>query len=315
MNPTLRWRAFWFAPASPVNLAVCRILFFGALALHYAPLDLHAWGDVAPVFWSPPWSFALLGLPVLRSGPLLVVEWTWKLALIAACVGLATRVSTALCLVLGFYLLGLPNGFGKIHHYDAVVVFAFAILALARSGDALSLDRWLARTPPPIAASGEYTWPIRMVWLLMALLFFGAGVSKLRTSGLAWIFSDNLAVFLVQAQYHYGNAVPATSFGLVLARHPWLCRALAAATVLGEIGYPLALISRRARVLLVPGVLLMQIGIRVLLGPSFLAWMLCNVFWVPWDRVLRIGVGAGSADADADATPDQERAAACRAAS
>jgi hypothetical protein len=311
-----RWLAFWFAPASPVNLAVCRILLFGSLALLYAPVDLHAWGAVSPVFWNPTWSFAVLGLPVLRPAELLILEWTWKLALVGACLGLATRITTAASFLLGFYLLGLPNGFGKIHHYDAIVVFVFAILALSRCGDALSVDRLLARArcaspARPVPASGEYTWPIRMVWLVMALLFFGAGTSKLRTSGLAWIFSDNLAVFLVQAHYHFGNAVPLTSFGLVLAEHRWVCRALAAASVAGEVGYPLALVSRRARAVLVPGVFLLQVGIRALLGPSFVAWMLCNLFWVPWDRVLGL-------DTRADATDelrDQARAAACRAAS
>ena len=45
--------------------------------------------------------------------------------------------------LLAGYLLGLPNGFGKIHQHDAIVVCVCAILALARSGDALSLDRAL----------------------------------------------------------------------------------------------------------------------------------------------------------------------------
>jgi len=51
-----------------------------------------------------------------------------------------------------------------------------------------------------------------------------------------------------------------------------------------------------------------QIGIRVLLGPSFVTWMLCNVFWVPWNRF----VGGRRGDDERD---DQSRVAAVRAAS
>ncbi len=134
--------------------------------------------------------------------------------------------------------------------------------------------------------SGEYTWPIRAIWVVIALVFFSAGVSKLRTSGLAWVVSDSMAIFLVQHQYHLGNAIPLTALGLVLARQAWLCRGLAAATLACEVGYPVALVSRRVRALVVPGTLLMQVGIRVLLGPTFLDMMACNVFWVPWGRVL-----------------------------
>ncbi len=44
---------------------------------------------------------------------------------------------------------------------------------------------------------------------------------------------------------------------------------LAAATVVFEIGYPLALFSSRARWLIVPAMAFIQIGIRMLMGPSF----------------------------------------------
>jgi DnaK suppressor protein len=75
------------------------------------------------------------------------------------------------------------------------------------------------------------------------------------TSGRAWIFSDTLAILPVQHQHHLDNAVP--------------------------------LVDRRARALLVPGVLLMQIGIRVFLGPTSPQMMICDAFWVPWGRLIR----------------------------
>ena len=53
-------------------------------------------------------------------------------------------------------------------------------------------------------------------------------------------------------------------------------------------GYPLALVSRRARMLLVPATLLMQVGILALLGPAFYEILACNVFWVPWTRALTV---------------------------
>lgn len=287
-----RWHAWWFAPSTPVDLAIGRLVFFGALFILYAPYDFRPWADVSPIFWQPTWSFALLRLPVLDAATLGILQIVWKLALACACVGLRTRTSIVVAVVLGFYLLGLPHCFGKIHHYDALLLFIFAILACARVGDAFAFDRVLARwrggaalpTAPP---SGEYTWPIRAIWVVMAVVFFCAGASKLRTSGLVWVFSDTMAIFLVQAQYHFGNAVPLTDLGLALARHAWLCRTLAAAAIVCEAGYPLALVSRSVRRIVVPGTLAMQIGIRVLLGPTFLHMMTCNVFWVPWERLLR----------------------------
>jgi hypothetical protein len=298
-----RWNAFWFAPRPPEDLALGRAAFFGLLALLYAPVDWRGWADVDPAMWTPTWSFALLGLPVASADVLGLLQRVWKLALVAASLGVLTRTSITVALVLGFYLLGLPHCFGKVHHYDALLIFIFAILAIGRPGDAYSVDRlWRARqgSADVVAPSGEYTWPIRAIWVVLALVFFGAGVSKVRTSGLAWIFSDGMAIYLVSAQYDFGNAVPLTTLGLVLARHAWLCHALAGATVLLESSYPVALVSRRARALIVPGTLAMQLGLRVLLGPTFFAMMACNVFWIPWSRLLG---------------RDQDRSAAARAAS
>lgn len=287
-----RWRGFWFAPASPTDLGVCRMLFYGAFFLYYLPLDDSAWASVSQVFWMPTTFFRLLHLPVLPATVLVGLQSLWKAALLLSCVGLYTRLSTAVACGLGFYLLGLPHNFGSVLHYDTLVVWVLSILALSCCGDGWSLDRLIAvgrRGDAQDASvprrSGEYTWPIRAVWLVMALIFFGAGVSKLRYGGLGWIFSGNLAIVLIQHNYRIANADPLLPWGLVLARHPWVCRALAGVTVTGEFFYPLVLISRRARWVLVPTVFGMQVGIRVLMGPTFNQYLLCNLFWIPWSRL------------------------------
>jgi hypothetical protein len=61
---------------------------------------------------------------------------------------------------------------------------------------------------------------------------------------------------------------------------------MAATSLCVELLFPLTLFSRTARRVLVPAGLLFLIGIRALMGPTFEQFMLCYVFWVPWERVL-----------------------------
>src|SRR4029078_3516477 len=109
---------------------------------------------------------------------------SWTVVALIACAGTVTRVSTLASFVLGFYLLGLPHNFGKVNHDDAIIVLIFAVMALSRAGDAWSLDATIARRlrggrPLPVpASSGEYTWPLRCVWLALALIYLAAGVGK-----------------------------------------------------------------------------------------------------------------------------------------
>lgn len=292
-----RWHDFWLAPVPPDNLAVCRILFFGSLFLFYTLLprfgDFAAWGGVPKAFWQPTWLFQVFGIPALRPGILSGLQVIWKVALALSCVGLSTQLSTGISCILGLYLLGLPHNFVKIHHYDAFLVFAFLIMALSRCGDRWSVDEFLrdprrdGRSRARRTPSGEYTWPVRAMWLVMSLIFFAAAIAKIRHGGLAWITGDSMKIWLVQHQYHISNTDPFTPWGPYIAQVRGLPQVLAAISVTLELAYPLAMFSRVARCIFVPGVALMQLSIHALLGPSFEQQIICNLFWVPWDQVGR----------------------------
>ena len=137
-----RWMTFWFAPVPPLNLGVCRALFFGAFFLFYLPQDFARWGGLPGAFWAPVPPFEALGLPVPPPEALAWAGGIWKAALALGCLGLLTRASTAASFVLGFYLLGLPQNFvgGVPYHYDMLVVLALGILAFSRCGDGFSAD-------------------------------------------------------------------------------------------------------------------------------------------------------------------------------
>jgi hypothetical protein len=278
---TRRWFAFWFEPSRPGDLGLSRLLFFGGLLVMYLNVDVSEWGTVSRAFWRPTAFFAALGLQPLSEGSLDALQTIWRIALACSAIGMFTRTSMTVSALLGFYILGLPHNFGHTYHFDALLVIAMAILAMSRAGDAFSVDRWRTGKPPP-PPSGEYTWPIRMIWVAMSLVFFAAGVAKLRHGGLEWIISDNMKVILMRAPYHVSDADPLTHVGLWIAAHDWLTRVLAASALIIELGFIASLVSRRARIIFVPAAFLLLVGIRVLMGPTFGGFLIANVFWVPW---------------------------------
>ena len=294
----LAWNCFWFKPGAPANLGFLRFVFFGLTLTIFWNHSVRHWGELPDVFWQPIVLFRTLGLPVLQSSNLAVLETVWKGALCLSALGLFTRLSICTSFLLGLYLLGLPQNFGKTHHYDAVIVITMGILAFARCADAWSLDRLIRSNRGPAAgerriASGEFTWPIRLVWALMALVFLGAGVSKARYGGFEWVNSSNLAYTL--AFHYYTHELP-TALGLWIARHDWLCRSFAAATVVLEIAAPAAVFSATLRAFIVPSLFAMQSSIWLATGVLFLPFLPCYIFWIPWDRlaVRLAGVAAGA---------------------
>jgi hypothetical protein len=281
----LRWMRFWFEPTEPFNLAVCRILCFAALfALNWS-YNITALAAPPESFWFPIPLFDVLSIPKPSAGFLLAVATVWRLSLVTSCIGLFTRASTVVAAVLGLYVFGLPHNYGKIDHHTALEFFVFVILAASRCGDALSVDRLIARARrgkplPHREPSGEYTWPIRCVWMMFALVFFAAGFAKLRNSGLDWIVTDNFARMI---ENRTGVLAP---LARTVLRVGIVGNVLAAGTILFELCYPLALVSRRARMLVVPGVFLMQVGIFLFMRIPFHEFLICNVFWIPWDTLF-----------------------------
>lgn len=283
------WERFWFAAGPASTLGVCRVVFFLGLCLWHIPLDYSAWGHYPSVLWMPIWLFDRFDIPLLSPAALDVIAIAWKVSLALSAIGLFTRPATIVAFVLGTYLIGVPHNFGQTQHFDTLAVFVLGAFALSRAGRAWSIDALLAAArngsadvPPP---SGEYTWPIRFVWVATALIFCAAGIAKLRHSGLEWIFSDNLALLLRRQQYRISDGEPWTSWGLLVASSPWLAQAMAAVAMTVEVCFALALFSRVARRLLVPSALLFLIGIRALMGPTFEQFIICFVFWVPWSEV------------------------------
>jgi len=133
-----------------------------------------------------------------RPGPelisaLTVVAWVSTAMML---VGLRTRLAHAVSLfatlaVATFEISGLPTW----THQNVPPILASMALLGARTGDALAIDAWLHRQrgrelPPATGAQGS----ARLVQLVVASVFFVAGVCKLEQGGpsLGWVLSDNL---------------------------------------------------------------------------------------------------------------------------
>jgi hypothetical protein len=293
------WRRFWFTPESGLSLGLCRILFFGGLGQLARGLETAQWAEIDALFWFPIPLFRALGLTPPGAPLLEALVVVYRLALASACLGLFTRTSMAVAFGAGCYAFALPQNFGKVHHSDAMLLFVMAAFALSRAGDRLSLDvligrlRGAGRAPAVGAASGEYRWPVRFGQVAWVLVYFAAGTAKLRTSGLEWIDAGAFRNLLLS--HHYTHA-PKVDWGLAIAATPWLCSALAALTILFEVGAPLALVHARLRALIVPALIAMQLGIYLVLGVSFRPFLLLLPFWVPWDRLARYARRGRAAD-------------------
>jgi len=282
------WHRYWFTPETAEHLALVRVVSYALLFLIYLPLDDRGWTQVSPVFWMPISAFRILSGPPGNRALIGVLQILWKASLLTSAIGFVSRSSMVTAAALGFFLLGLPNCFGKIHHLDGFPVLLLTILALSRSTDALSVDRALRcnremRSNREVrnGVTAQYGWPVRLAQTLFLLVFFAAGWAKLRNGGLAWMTATNMRSIWLGELF---TQTPPTALGSFLAKSTWLSQFAAVATVIIELSALPALFARRLRVPALVGLFGLQVFIAPILGVYFTPHLVGYALFLPWER-------------------------------
>jgi hypothetical protein len=262
------WDAFWFSPADPTLLGVLRI--FTGLMLLYT----HAvWGLALDAFFGPAsWLSTELVRALQRdefaysfwwSVP---PGWTWYaygisvVILALFTIGLWTRVASVLALIVAIsFVHRVP---AALFGLDQINVMLTLYLTIGPSGQALSLDRWLARRrgaagalePSPSAAANLVQ---RLIQVHMCVIYFFAGVSKLQ--GPAWWNGE--AMWRAFANLEYQSADMTW-----LAWHPWLVNLITHVSILWELSFCVLIWLRLWRPLMLAGAVVLHLGIGIFLG-------------------------------------------------
>ena len=283
------WHRFWFTPRPAEDLAICRILFAAGMFVVGLSRPIHEWGDVPAFYLRPGVFLRRLDIPVMDTSVLQGMEFVWLGAMVTLALGGYSRTSAAIVCLGSFYLFGIdtPDFLGRS---VTAGVFVPAILAVSYCGDVLSVDAWRRRRRGQVInrPAEEYGWPARLVCVLLSYVFFAAGVAKIRVTGFPeWMLSDETTRNLLLGHYWYASRDRALwPVGAQLLQiHAGAGVALGVITQFAELLYPLALFVRAARLIVVPVMLAILIGIAVTLGPFFHLTMLAHVFWVPWSSV------------------------------
>jgi len=292
--PSSTWQRlarFWLDDLPPLH-GLLRFAFYGGmfvLALFHWKSPLRAlalYEATDPALYRPQGLLGLLGASYLDPQVLRSLVGVTAVAWVLAAIGLLTRPAQVVCAVGVCVLHGLYLGTSAFNHNHFLTMYALVALCFARTDDRWSVDAWLRRrsgggqAPEQERARGlASTGLARKVVLVLAVgFYFSAGLTKLQSSGLAWADGQTVAYFAQERGERH-------LLGHLLIDRLWLCSALSILTLCVELASPLALVSRRARSLLILGWCGMHLGIHLTLGPSYWQNILCLALVVDWGAV------------------------------
>jgi hypothetical protein len=321
------WDRFFFTPADPTPLGLVRLAVGALLFWDLAVLGL----DLRDYLGSDGW----IGPEAVRHYLAQNAPWAWSFwlwvpdrwlpAVWAACLvvtalfaaGLASRVTAPLAWAIAVSTVRrAPVALFGFDHM--VATWALYLAAFGASGQAVSLDRAIARWRAarragrggPIAGESSAVpvptvtanLSLRMIQLHLALIYGSAGLAKLM--GPEWWNGTAMEMIMLTPEFR--------RFDLAwLAAYP---TALALATYGGlavEVGYPALIWSPRLRPLLLVSVALLHLGIDLFLGLTEfgLAMITANLAFAsgPWLRGLVTGTRGPSGSLACDAGSPRAR--------
>ena len=279
--------AFWFVPATPVPLAVLRIILGVAALVDIVP-RFRRFVDIAG---SSPSVFEPVGLARLLDAPIPQQLFTALLAAtlianVAFLLGWRFAFTGPLFAGLLLWVLTYRNSWSMIYHTDNLMVLHVIVLGLTRSADALSLDARRrsrqARTvggafggEPPIETPHdrhwEYGYPIRLLCAITVITYVLAGIAKVAgPMGWGWATGESMRTQIafdgLRKEFLESGAQP---LGIFVWSSPPLSAALAVGSLVIELGAPLALLHPRLGLLWVLGTFAMHWGIYAVMGITF----------------------------------------------
>jgi hypothetical protein len=289
------WEQFWFTPADPTLICLMRVLT--GLMLVYT----HAvWGLALDDFFGPKSWLSPALVSGLQAGSATFSFWwlvpqgaMWyayaasMVVFVLFTVGLWTRVTSILALFAAIsYVNRVP---AALFGLDQINIILTLYLAVAGSGQVLSVDRWLAWR-----RGGEHDVPVepslaanvgqRLIQVHMCVIYLFAGLSKLQ--GLSWWNGE--AMWRAFANLEYQSADMTW-----MAWQPWLVNLSTHVTIFWEISFCVLMWNRLARPPMLVGAVVLHFGIGAFLGMwTFgLIMLLGNAAFLPNNLVRRL-VGA-----------------------
>jgi hypothetical protein len=281
------WARFWYGPEPARNLAAARILL--AAAALWVVLSRHDLGSIVaypPELWagvSPQRRVRFLML--FGAGFERALYALLHLSLVCALLGVWPRVACFVSGLLLYHFAPFETIIRTANPYLrglTLPCLGLLVVSFSRCGDALALVPRPPASPPP---SGDYRWPLRLVQVLFCQIYLFAGWSKLFTTGWSWASADNVRGHLLALNQAL-VADPAASWGYAVARNPLACGALAWAGLALEFAFPLVLVSRAARRVLLPAAAVFHAANSILFRIFFQNVPLLLLF-VDWEALAR----------------------------
>ena len=287
MNPLASVDRAFRAPAPARRLGTVRLLV-GAFACAYLVARANVLVGFAHFDHA---RFEPVGLAAALSSPLpeWVVSALWAVSLpvgVAFALGYRFAISGPLFELLFLWVTSYRDSWGMVFHTENLTAVHLCVLALCPAAHSLSLD---ARTQAPTATTATaYGWPLHLLNAVTVTAYLIAGLAKWRNSGWDWVEGEVLRNYIAYdcvRKEQVGSLY--SPLGAWAVQFAWPFPLIGAATMVLELGAPLALLNARLGRAWAYGMYAFHVGVLLTMAIAF-PYPLCGIAFAPFFAVERV---------------------------
>lgn len=275
--------------AGPFSLGVVRSIVHGTFLIFLLITSFSALGALPATLMRPVGAMKLLSWPfydfLLTPANMVAFKCAMVLSLLLSTFGYLTTWSTKTSFLLVLFYEGLVRSFGHFNHDEMLGVYYLAVLAFTPCGDAFSLDSW-SEGKHENRRSFIYGYPVFLLQLLMAWVYFSSALVKLRVAGMKYLSPDNLPSLAI---YHSLDNLHDSHFrfAFYLPEFRFVLPYFVGFVLLWELVFPLAVFVRRLRWWILGFGVLFHVATLFLMNVFFPYQLAMYLVFVDWESVAR----------------------------
>lgn len=274
-------------PRTAFALGVARVVVHAAFLVSVLIASFSALGRLPITILRPtgamrllPWSFYE---QLLTPAGMMILKSALVVSLVAGMVGFFTPIFTKTSFLLVLFYQGLLRSFGHFNHDEMLAVYCLAVLAFTPCGDEFSVDQRLRKNRKDRPAFA-YAYPILLMQLLMAWVYFSSALVKLRVAGLSYLSQNNLPALAI---YHSLDNLHDTSFRIAF----WLPQikeylpVFVGLVLVWEFFFPLAVFFPRLRWVILGGGVVFHLSTLFIMNIFFPHQLALYLLFINWDHL------------------------------
>ncbi len=271
MNVLSKLDRLWRTPVPATRLAMLRWLV-GGFALVYCTVrvvHLTRYVSFRPSLFDPIGVVSFLSEPAASWVVYATVAAT-LVSGVAFTAGYRFRFSGPIFAALLLWVTTYRNSWGMVFHTENLMVMHVLALAFSPAADALSLDAKREGFASNGECHGRYGWAINLASWITVLAYIIAGIAKMNNSGSAWLTDDILRNYIAYDNLRkllLGDIY--SPLGAWLVQFGWMFPPLAVATMIFEMGGPVAFLHKRLAKVWIGGIMAFHWGVFAVMAIGF----------------------------------------------